>query len=321
MTTHLLHQSTPNRDFSSDEGEEGGAQLEEQDRQTHIPSSTPTAGSILLSFPEITLHNIELLELATISITIRCSRCRESTDFHNVQPHVTKAISCRKCSTSIAVTFTPTPIHTNSQRAGSLTLDPSATTVLDLLPSRFIPTCASCSTPYTSTTPQILAVRSDHSSTTCLTCHTRLNFSIPETKFLRLSSSSNSTTLPLRTRHPKENLGITANTPLPSRGTCSHYSKSYRWFRFSCCNKVYPCDKCHDTQSEPKHPNEHANRMICGWCSREQNYRPEDCGLCGRSVTKKTGGGFWEGGTGTRDRVKMRRKDTRKYKRVGTVAK
>ena len=31
----------------------------------------------------------------------------------------------------------------------------------------------------------------------------------------------------------------------------------------------------------------------------------------------KRGGGFWEGGKGTRDKMRMSRKDPRKYKRVG----
>ncbi|KAI5286069.1 hypothetical protein KEM52_002155, partial [Ascosphaera acerosa] len=79
--------------------------------------------------------------------------------------------------------------------------------------------------------------------------------------------------------------------------------------------RVYPCDKCHDAAAG--HPNEHANRMICGFCSREQNYRPETCGVCRAVLTGKTGSGFWEGGKGTRDRVRMSRKDPRKYKRRG----
>ena len=48
--------------------------------------------------------------------------------------------------------------------------------------------------------------------------------------------------------------------------------------------------------------------MICGYCSREQNYRPEDCGICHSSLIKKVGSGFWEGGKGTRDKTKMSRK-------------
>lgn len=32
--------------------------------------------------------------------------------------------------------------------------------------------------------------------------------------------------------------------------------------------------------------------------SREQNYRPENCGICHTSLIKKAGSGFWEGGKG-----------------------
>ena len=123
--------------------------------------------------------------------------------------------------------------------------------------------------------------------------------------FLRLLASAENK-INARPFQPKESLGIIAGQELPRRGRCEHYSKSYRWFRFSCCSKVFACDKCHDEASD--HPNEHANRMICGYCSREQNYRPEDCSICHSSLIKKAGSGFWEGGKGTRDKTKMSRK-------------
>ena len=50
--------------------------------------------------------------------------------------------------------------------------------------------------------------------------------------------------------------------------------------------------------------------------SREQNYRPEDCGLCHAGLVGKKGHGFWEGGKGTRDKSRMSRKDPRKFKRM-----
>jgi hypothetical protein len=78
---------------------------------------------------------------------------------------------------------------------------------------------------------------------------------------------------------------------------------------------VYACDRCHDEGEE--HVNEWANRMICGFCSREGNYRPEDCGFCHCVLVGKKSGGFWEGGKGTRDRVRMSRKDKRKHRRIG----
>jgi len=153
----------------------------------------------------------------------------------------------------------------------------------------------------------------------CRECHKRMSFRIPEVKFLQVSTAAVRATQ-AGPRKKKEQLGIKVGEQLPNRGRCAHYSKSYRWFRFSCCSKVFPCDKCHDAVSD--HPNENANRMICGYCSREQNFRPEDCGTCHASLVARHGTGFWEGGKGTRDKVRMSRKDPRKYKRApGTAAK
>jgi hypothetical protein len=50
--------------------------------------------------------------------------------------------------------------------------------------------------------------------------------------------------------------------------------------------------------------------------SREQNYRPEDCGVCHAGLVGKKGHGFWEGGKGTRDKSRMSKKDPRKFKRM-----
>ncbi|KAI9826536.1 MAG: hypothetical protein M1832_006132 [Thelocarpon impressellum] len=125
---------------------------------------------------------------------------------------------------------------------------------------------------------------------------------MPEVRFLAVGGGAGRSDGGPRRRKARENLGIVAGTELPRRGRCAHYGKSYRWFRFSCCSRVFACDRCHDDASE--HPNEHANRMICGYCSREQNYRPEDCGVCHAVLVGKRGSGFWEGG-----------KDPRKYKR------
>lgn len=40
-------------------------------------------------------------------------------------------------------------------------------------------------------------------------------------------------------------------------------------YRFPCCGKLYPCDTCHN-EKETDHEMEMANRMICGYCSKEQ---------------------------------------------------
>ncbi|OJI98409.1 hypothetical protein ASPVEDRAFT_123925 [Aspergillus versicolor CBS 583.65] len=305
--------STTDDDYSDDE-EDGGAPV------PLIPEPTTEYG-VALSFPYLELYGIELLELVGLYITIKCDRCKEQLDVRNIPQ--TKDSSdtlspkvevCKKCSNSMSIGFRRLLIHQNSTRAGYLDLD--GCTVVDLLPSGFIPTCAECSTPFPG--PGIVAVRAESAMANCRQCHRKMVFKLPEVKFLRVGSAAFTSRerAPSR-KKPKETLGIVAGQELPRRGRCMHYSKSYRWFRFGCCAKVFPCDKCHDAATD--HPNEHANRMICGFCSREQIYRPENCGICRAYLVGKAGSGFWEGGKGTRNRALMSRKvlDPRKYKRRG----
>jgi len=104
--------------------------------------------------------------------------------------------------------------------------------------------------------------------------------------------------------------GIVGGTPLPKQGTCKHYGKSYRWFRFPCCKKAYPCEKCHDEVAD--HEVEWANRMICGYCSKEQIFSNKPCMGCGAAQFKARTS-HWEGGKGTRDQTVMSRNDKQKY--------
>ncbi|KAM0674053.1 hypothetical protein GVAV_002571 [Gurleya vavrai] len=100
----------------------------------------------------------------------------------------------------------------------------------------------------------------------------------------------------------------TIGKELPNHGTCKHYSKSKRWFRFPCCGLLFPCDICHDEKSD--HVFVLANKMVCGLCGKEQSVKKE-C-ECGNKIGGKST--FWEGGKGTRDKSKMSKKDSKKYK-------
>lgn len=177
--------------------------------------------------------------------------------------------------------------------------------------STFIPTCGKCSTD----SQGLVSVRGETTTNVCRECHSRFTFKIPDLRFLAYAPGS-TPRLPITgPKQRTEKLGLRAGEPLPNRGTCAHYRRSYRWFRFSCCGKVHPCDRCHDEAEG--HDNEWASRMVCGWCSREQRYAVESCTFCGRSVIGKRGTGYWEGGKGTRNQVLMRRKDKRKYRHIG----
>ncbi|KAF2795061.1 hypothetical protein K505DRAFT_324317 [Melanomma pulvis-pyrius CBS 109.77] len=306
---------------SSDSSSDGDEELDHDEESigdihrasASVDTSTPERG-LQVSFPQLDLHGIELLEIGVLNITVKCERCKDTKDIANLQNNSrgdhARTESCKKCASPFAIGYRAELMHTNSVRAGYLDLE--GCTIVDMLPSSFIPTCAECSTAYERT--GVVAVRGDTSMAFCRQCHRKMTFFVPEIKFLRVSASiARVSHVPMRKKRP-QNLGIVAGQELPNRGRCSHYKKSYRWFRFSCCSKVFACDRCHD-QAEG-HAVEHANRMMCGFCSREQNYRPKDCGICHAWLTVKPSRGFWEGGQGTRDKVTMSRKDPRKYKRI-----
>lgn len=316
-------------DYSQDSEGEQEDEIEHQGGAALTAPSPPSEKGMILSFPNLELHNIELLVLTSLSVSVKCLRCKSSLDIANVRPNNANATngtsststpapassirteSCPKCATPFTISYSPSVLHANSVRAGTIEL--TGCTISDLLPSAFQPTCSSCSTTFPAP-PGMVSVRGDTPIQVCRACHAKMTFTIPEVRFLRVSHPS-TTGLPMR-RPKKEDLGISAGTPLPNNGACAHYRHSYRWFRFGCCGRVYPCDRCHD-QAEA-HVNEHADRMICGWCSREQRFRAEDCAICARSVIRrrKAAGGFWEGGRGTRERGLMSRKEPRKYKRT-----
>jgi len=289
-------------------------------------TSTPAIEKgITVSFPGLELIGVGVLQINSLSISVKCDRCKEQADIKNIKPsdtvsNVHRTEVCSKCTATFSITYRSEMMHQNSSKAGHLELENC--TITDMLPSIFQPTCSECSTLFPSP-PGITATRGDTTLTVCRTCHSKMTFKIPEIKFLRVSTATSTNSLPLRVRKPKENLGLTSGTPLPNNGKCPHYSKSYRWFRFSCCNRIYPCDKCHDLGvatlgKDQAHPNEHAERMICGWCSREQRYHPDTCRMCGRSVVRKVNTtGFWEGGKGTREKGLMSRKEGHKYKTSG----
>lgn len=108
----------------------------------------------------------------------------------------------------------------------------------------------------------------------------------------------------------KKDYNLKIGNELPGKGTCKHYKKSFRWFRFECCNSLYPCDICHNDDNS--HRCEEAKRMVCGLCSKEQSIK-KDCS-CGMSL-KKNHTRFWEGGKGNREQATMSKKDSKKYRK------
>lgn len=310
-----------------DEHEEDDSEDEVEDLDPDdMPNLEPRG--IALHLPELKLSNIGLLECQFLNLVVKCGRCGTQNDFLNITSgpfgRESKPIAeeCIKCKNVLAVSFRKNLIHLQGSSppvAGYL--DVSGCTPFDALASTYVATCENCVSTNTDA-PFRRVERGKSAAMNCRECHLKMKMELgPEIVFEKVSEDS----LALerlkgirvikqqsRNDETKQKLGITSGKSLPDDGACTHYRKSRRWYRFSCCGKVFPCDKCHDADSN--HSNEYATRIICGKCSREQNITPI-CVYCRFEFqTKSTG--FWEGGKGTRDPTKLNRNDTRKHKKL-----
>lgn len=177
-----------NEDDDSSDGSYSGDSNDDEDAHdienqkahedtVHAPSTGVAERGILMSLPNLELHGIELLELTSLSLTVRCNRCKELSDFerlrNNTQADHTgmKEQGCKKCASSLAAGYRMDLIHVNSSRAGYIDLD--GCTAVDMLPSTFVPTCGECSTAYT--TPGCVSVRGDSTMAVCRECHHKMS--------------------------------------------------------------------------------------------------------------------------------------------------
>merc|ERR1740130_1057915 len=193
---------------------------------------------------------------------------------------------------------------------------------VELLRSDFEARCSECS--------EVARIRNVgpgyHKQSKCTGCFAKLNLGVEDADLLgrdvekwRLVAEEQGDKMNARkqlqeARRMEKGLGIKVGQPLPEKGACKHYRQAFRWLRFPCCGRAFPCDTCHDEQTD--HSSEWASRMLCGLCSHEQPFSKDQCTHCGASQSKSKGG-HWEGGEGCRDRTKMAKDDSHKYKGLG----
>lgn len=225
---------------------------------------------------DISTANILLFYCPSLNMAVKCLKCQ---NISNIQSDK----ECNKCKQSIGFVYVPV-VGTDS--LGFLQLKRCDFVCFNSMKYRF--NCLECQMNYESEEVSMGKLFSRK----CEKCFKELNFKINRIDF-----------------YQKRDIKVKEGEELPNKGTCKHYKKSYRWFRFRCCNSLYPCDVCHDEQCS--HAADVALRMVCGLCSKEQSVKQEcDCGMSLK--TKQTG--FWEGGKGNRNKATMNRHDRKKYK-------
>jgi len=91
---------------TGDESDE--AAISGEDAVARPAGATPERG-VMLSFPFLELHSIELLELTTLNMTVRCLRCKDTTDVEKLKNNATgdyagmRTVSCKKCVTPLEI--------------------------------------------------------------------------------------------------------------------------------------------------------------------------------------------------------------------------
>ena len=107
---------------SGDEDEKDGPATPDPVAESPTSTTAPERG-ISLSFPLLELYGIELLELISLSITIKCERCKNTMDINNLRNNTSRSESCKKCAMPLSVGYRRELMHANSVRAGYLDLE------------------------------------------------------------------------------------------------------------------------------------------------------------------------------------------------------
>lgn len=293
---------------------------------------------------EIRLEGIkEMLACATVQVELlhlqlSCIGCRTAMRLFVSGADEDAADAktwCEGCSGLVAVHLRPTLLHAANPRL--CYVDCVRCTVTDVLPSVLMSVCESCGA---ENVHKQEFIRNRVNSGGCLKCHAKYAFGAEairieqvtpcdqghsggsggsrsrgaeddamdeiaeELRYLRKKAKSD----------PRQQM-IQLGKPLPQLGACAHFKKSYKWYRFACCGRAFPCPECHVESGCPAAPlGAHATRMICGKCSMEQSYAPaRPCEKCS-FIMMARGSSHWDGGGGTRSLAAMSTKDAKKFK-------
>lgn len=270
------------------------------------------------------LEGISAMVARELRLQVVCSRCKKPVEMacesqSGTDPSEAK-LPCPWCRNDLIIRVVPSICHSRNPAVAHVLA--IGCHPVDLLPSCFEGQCAQC--------PEQLRLRrvgpGYRKRDNCPRCSAKLNCvvegaqleggqvsrwrQVAEKEGERMQSQL----LVVEARRREQQLGIRVGEPLPDKGACRHYRKSYRWLRFPCCGRAFPCNECHDEETD--HPYEWASRMLCGSCSFEQLLTHEACRRCGVAQSRQTTA-FWEGGEGCRNQATMARGDPHKYRGLG----
>ena len=280
----------------------------------------------------VQLNNISIVQISNVKLLLKCAKCKKVA-FESKYMKLNKQKNvfylgtvCPRCQNEIFSVFIGDFIHQNNlTNAGVCYI--SGGIVIDYLPSIYNLECEKCGQ---SKTIKLRTGCLHSNDSNCRKCNIKLNFVILSANisnifisdlkhlsdikinFFEKFNFAIKDDINLDNYVKKYDKIIQEGKELPDFGACKHYKHSLRWFRFSCCNKIFPCDICHDEASD--HNSEFAKTILCGFCACEQSSSNKLCQKCGKLFSKSEGGKkFWEGGKGCRDPRFMNARDSHKF--------
>ena len=306
-----------------------------QEDLTLLQSILHFGDKYIILLKDLKFYNIALAEITQIKLLIKCLKCQKVA-FESFYMRLNKkdtifyfGTTCPRCNNEIFSIFKSIFLHENNlSEAGIIYIIGGS--VIDFLPSTFTLNCLKCNE---SKNVKLRTGGLHFNDNKCRNCNLELNFFITGVS-ISLTYLSNLDFLEkcqiinfqkfnfqikddvnLDNYIKRCDKVIQEGKPLPDNGICKHYKYSFRWFRFGCCNKLFPCDVCHDEDSN--HKSEFAKTIVCGFCACEQSQNNKVCQKCGKAFTRMDQGKkFWEGGKGMRNKALMSSKDSHKFKGI-----
>jgi hypothetical protein len=336
---------SPSDDGSSFSGDRSWSESDDEERAAAAAAAASGfaaaagQGALRLTLEGLELEGIDALEPLTLVLQRACARCRAPGEASfsvgaaaagGRQGGVRQEGACAACHAPWALTLAPRLVHERSNVLAAVT--PEGCAPVDLLPSLLAAQCGECSAQAAFRGWQV----GRWAERACGRCHRRLAFKADAALFAPAPTRPTAAAGAAPAAGPAGAPGRAAaaaadwarplvpGQPLPDRGACVHYRHSYRWLRFPCCGRRYPCDLCHELGVEDGHAMRWAQRMCCGFCSVEQPVA-DRCAHCCRKVAGSASNPsgratrFWEGGQGQRDPRRLSRRDAHRYR--GSAAK
>ena len=288
------------------------AQVETTDQGVPTPifiEVRPVGTKVMLH--KLTLGRIGIAQSSQLRLVSICCRCGEKNEV-STSYKTPGSSRCKACSSAHRVVYQPNTLHNQTEILGYIQTQNCV--VFDYLPSDFIISCIECAENSFIPTVEI----GSPYEVACNACHKHLKLEFGGVDFFDVVDGTQLSLGNEKKKSKKKSTkgkvtGLRRGQPLPGKGTCVHYRKSFRWFRFPCCKQLYPCDICHENSKDCSSVGVWATRIVCGACSCEQAMTNKTCTKCGFSFGPRRTS-FWEGGKGNRNFATLSNQDKRKFR-------